>query len=494
MGAILVSSRYTFRLPLLDGYVLFNARTGGVLRLQGPDSEEVSALLSGVPRQIPADAFDEALTARLRRNGFLVDLSFDEVGAVRERYWEARRDATVVLLLTTTMDCNLGCYYCYETRSEDALRVTNVADILAIARERLCRQGKKGLHVDWYGGEPLMNLEFLEKASLALQEFCRSEGITYSASVISNGTHWPDDIERFVPRHRIREVQISFDGLKHNHDRRRRYRTGYRPSEDASSFDRAVHLVDRLLEVTRVDVRYNADAANAAEFPDFIDFATARGWFAAPFRCVIMVAKVSAYSERSAFLRGRELTGEQLGRLEAIAREKLPASANDDPDVFRGFPHPKTSVCGALASDSLVVGADGLEYRCGLQVGERGRAVGRLMGKPEPGETFPDQRWWNTFDPTTLPTCSRCSFLPICWGGCPKRHLEGSRADIDREGEFWRSNLPRMIAAGFGQPAPAGFAYTEADQFRDMQGSMKTDSFLIDFDHNGLEPPPHDYR
>ncbi|MEV0373353.1 SPASM domain-containing protein [Streptomyces sp. NPDC050636] len=133
-----------------------------------------------------------------------------------------------------------------------------------------------------------------------------------------------------------------------------------------------------------------------------------------------------------------------------------------------------SSVCGALAPDSAVIGADGLEYRCGLQVGEAHRAVGGLPVR----RTLPplnaglspsadDGEWWDAFNPTTLPTCSRCSFLPVCWGGCPKRYLDGSRTDIANEGRYWRINLPRQIASGFGEPTPEGFAFSEADQFRD---------------------------
>jgi uncharacterized protein len=261
-------------------------------------------------------------------------------------------------------------------------------------------------------------------------------------------------------------VQISFDGLKADHDRRRRYRAGYRPSPDASSFDRAVSLVDRLLQHARVDVRYNTDRGNVEDFAGFVDLARRRGWFDAPCRCVVMPARLAAYSDRSEFMRRHQLDHEQLDALEAGARRMLPVVAQDEPDVVGGFPHPKTSVCGALAFDSAVVGADGLEYRCGLQVGETRRAVGRF-GAVGGKESFPDLDWWDAFDPTTLPTCSKCSFLPLCWGGCPKRHLEGSRPDIDSEGRYWRTQLPRLIATGLNEQAPADFAFTETDQFRD---------------------------
>ncbi|MFF9408074.1 radical SAM protein [Streptomyces anandii] len=372
--------------------------------------------------------------------------------------------------MTTTMDCNLGCYYCYEKRSDEALDVGDADTLVEIARERVGRRGKKSLHIDWYGGEPLMNLAFMERASHALQDFCAAEGILYHASVVSNGTRWPQDVSGFVDRHRIREVQISFDGLKDNHDRRRRYRPVHRTEQDVSSFDQAVSLVDELVRHTRVDLRYNADHGNAGDLAGFVELAIERGWFDGPYRCVLMVAKLSAYSDRSAFLRPHELSAEEFEALQALAERMLPKDARDDQDIVDGFPRPKTSVCGALAPDSAVVGADGLEYRCGLQVGEIHRAVSTFRrGLPLLGESGPgaDSAWWDSFDPTRLPTCSRCSFLPVCWGGCPKRHLDADQAGVADEGRYWRTNLPRQVAAGFGETVPDGFAFTEADQFRD---------------------------
>jgi uncharacterized protein len=461
------TSRYNFRLPLADGFALFNASTGAVMKLGGADAGELSELLCGAPAEVSEDELGAELTARLRRNGFLVGARFDELAAIRERFWAARGEAPISLLVTTTMDCNLGCYYCFETRSPDSLRVGEVDDLVEIARERLERSGKRSLHIDWYGGEPLLNVEFLEAASAALQELCAERGASYRASVISNGTRWPDDVGAFVERHRLHEVQISFDGLQANHDKRRHYRRGHPAAGGESPFELGARLVGRLLEHTRVDVRYNADPGNAGDVEGFMDFAAEQGWFDAPHRCVVSVAKLTAYSDRSGFMRRRELDPDEFDGLRELTRRKLPQAAQDDQDIVGGFPYPKTSVCGALATDSTVVGADGLEYRCGLQVGESHHAVGRFGGEPAEGESFPEREWWNSWDPTTLPTCSRCSFLPVCWGGCPKRHLDGSRKDIDLAGRYWRSNLPRLVAAGFGEEPPEGFEYSESDQFRD---------------------------
>nr|WP_252393711.1 radical SAM protein [Candidatus Rhodoblastus alkanivorans] len=364
------------------------------------------------------------------------------------------------------MDCNLGCYYCYEERSGHALKSTDVAAIVDLAKRFVTGSGRHSLHVDWYGGEPLLNLEFLEAASLELQEYCEREGVSYVASIISNGTLWPGDVEAFVARNRIRQVQISFDGLQTNHDKRRRYRRDHDNACD-SSFAEAVNLVDRLVRCVRVDLRFNIDRANSGDLVPFIRFAKDRGWFNAVFPAVFQPARLASYSEASDFMRKYELSLDEFDALRAIVRNEIGTGARiEESEIPDGFPRPKTSVCAALAANSLVVGADGLTYRCGLQAGETKRAVGTLEDRSHVTAAWNDQSWWEAFDPTSAPSCSKCSFLPICWGGCPKKHLEGDVHAIQEQGRYWRNNLLRLIAHTAGIEAPRETVVADALQFR----------------------------
>jgi uncharacterized protein len=442
----LVPSRYNFSISNSVGEVaIYNARTGALLRLSGATSLQLAGCLGNPKQKIVSSALPSDLLRSLMVEGFLIDEVFDELAAVRETYWRARGETPMVLTITTTMDCNLGCYYCYEARSHESGKHQNIAEIAAFARAKLQASNGRSLHVDWYGGEPLLNLSFLEAASYALQDVCRDLNATYVASVVSNGTKWPDDVGSFVTSHRIRQVQISFDGLQHNHDKRRHYRKPYRAA-GASSFAIAVQTVDRLKKHVRVDLRFNLDSKNTYDLVPFVKFARDRGWFEEPYAAVLQPARVSAYSKRSGFLRASELSLERFDELRAVARKLLPEPLRiEESEIPDGYPFPKTSVCAALAKQSQVIGADGLAYRCGLQVGERHRAVGTVFqesGVASP-KTFVDTGWWQEFDPTRLPTCSKCSFLPICWGGCPKKHLEGDEHGTLEQGRYWRTNLPR---------------------------------------------------
>jgi len=483
-GVDLRPSAFNFFVPTREGPVLFNAASGRVLALAGADGTRLARDLSdprrelGIPEVV--SSIPTAVLADFVEGGFLIAGDGDEVDAIRSRYWTARVETPVVLTLTTTIDCNLGCYYCYEERSEAALSVTDVDQIVELAASLLEARSRPCLHVDWYGGEPLLNTAFLEAASAGLQDYCRRAGVQYTASVISNGTCWPDDIQGFVARHRLTQVQISFDGMRRNHDRRRRYRPGRAPSAQASSFDLAVDVVDRLVHCVRVDLRFNIDRKNRGDLLPFIRFARGRGWFDAAFPAVLQPARLAAYSERSAFMRRSQLSADEY---DAVRREARDAAAThiavEESEAPDGFPYPRSSVCAALALDSVVVGADRQLFRCGLQVAEPLRAVGRLGAVPSRKRSLPilgqdDGHWWATFDPTLQPRCSRCSFLPVCWSGCPKKHLEGDTDAVLEQGEYWRSNLARLVAQGVGRTVEDGFRYSEADQFRtvgDLSGT-----------------------
>jgi uncharacterized protein len=122
--------------------------------------------------------------------------------------------------------------------------------------------------------------------------------VNYSASIISNRTVWPDDVEASIERHRIRQVQITFDGLRSLHNRRRRFIQ--QADYGRSSFDEAAALISRLVHVCRVDIRLNIDDRNLGDFIPFVEFALAQGWFSADYRVTSSVGiAVIAYLLRN---------------------------------------------------------------------------------------------------------------------------------------------------------------------------------------------------
>jgi len=449
------NSRYNFYVQYQGNVALYNTLTGAFVKLVGEDGESLAISLCGRKSKFDLESFESYILGLLVKGGFLVSSPEEETETIRSRFARAREETPVVLTLTTTMDCNLGCYYCYEQRSQKKLTTNHVADIIDLAKASLERQNKRSLHVDWYGGEPMLNQTFLEDASSSLQKLCNELKVSYHASIISNGTCWPKDVERFIKQNRIRQVQISLDGLRNNHNKRRRYRKEFVDLAKQSSFDECIELIDKLLDYTRVDVRFNFDKQNSVDWSGLLEMAQKRNWFKKPYKAVIQPARISAYSEHSSFMRNAELSFEEFQFIRTAIKKHLPENVTvEESEIPDGFPYPRFSVCAALAKDSVVVGAEGALYRCGLQVGENNRIVGELGASqsfiplPQLSQTpiNNDSKWWDNFDVTELPKCSKCSYMPICWGGCPKKHLEGDTHALDEQTKYWHKNLPKQIA------------------------------------------------
>jgi uncharacterized protein len=211
------------------------------------------------------------------------------------------------------------------------------------------------------------------------------------------------------------------------------------------------------------------DSRNSADFIPFVEFCIVQGWFNGKFRATLQPARVAAYSEKSRFVERIGLPDEDFDQLKQDASSLLPPETIEEPESPSGYAAPKTSVCAALSNNAIVIGADRRLYRCGLQVSEEQRAVGSLNHDPfriinnEPATA--DKDWWAEFDPTTLRTCSVCSFLPVCLGGCPKKQLEADTNALEAQSMYWRKHLPRLIYKTANVPERP-WQFAERDQFR----------------------------
>jgi uncharacterized protein len=471
----LITSKYNFFIPVEDNAVLFNAISGMILRFNGHDAEKLARILCLPDGEISEEEMGKELFNNLKIGGFLISEGFNELDDIRRRFFKVRRQSPIIFTITVTADCNLNCYYCYEKRSKDMLYDKDIPAIVSLARQQLENNNKNSLHVDWYGGEPFLNIAFIEECSLALQKLCEEKGSRYSASIISNGTCWPEDAEDFIRRHRINQVQITFDGLADNHNKRRVYSKAYE-EESSNSFEKAIKLVDSLLNYVHVDIRLNIDPDNAADAVPFIRFVKDRGWFEKKFKPVIFPAKLTAITEKAAYMREIEISPERFHKIQAEIAEAVRGDAIvKSCGMLSDSLKIKNSVCAALAFDSLVIGADRQIYRCGLQVCEKQNAVGSINNiSVENGVENKTEAglWWENFDPSSNERCSACSFLPLCWGGCPKAFLENNTQLIKEQCDFWLENLPALIAESAGIKGFTGFRYDEAFQFRAMYASV----------------------
>lgn len=149
VGTHLQTSRYNFCLPLDTGFLLYNARTGASLRYSLDAPSEFLDAICQYPAKVAVEDIEERTRQRLLGAGFLVESGFDELEAIRGQYFNAKREAPVIVTITTTNDCNLGCFYCFQKRDASQLHNGRIDQIVDRITAIFAQSHKRTLHVDW---------------------------------------------------------------------------------------------------------------------------------------------------------------------------------------------------------------------------------------------------------------------------------------------------------------------------------------------------------
>jgi uncharacterized protein len=103
-------------------------------------------------------------------------------------------------------------------------------------------------------------VDAIEYLSGLLMEFCASNEVRFSGHMVTNGTcrpSAPHECVSFVKRHKIKHIQLSFDGLAENHNKRRHYLEKH--PDRPSSFDALCRTVDSLVGHANLYLRINMD-------------------------------------------------------------------------------------------------------------------------------------------------------------------------------------------------------------------------------------------
>lgn len=87
-------------------------------------------------------------------------------------------------------------------------------------------KGKGTLSVNWFGGEPLLNMNCIESLSDAFIAQCGESNVDYQASIITNGCLLSPEVVETLDRCQVFNVQVTFDGSEVFHNRMKHFSHG----------------------------------------------------------------------------------------------------------------------------------------------------------------------------------------------------------------------------------------------------------------------------
>lgn len=335
----------------------------------------------------------------LLKSKFIVEDDFCELKIAKFRRTYLKFDTTVFhIVINTTFNCNLDCWYCYEKKSAGTqLKQITIDSIKEVLRYKYDEVRYKELKISFFGGEPLMNMKAIRELCQFAKIFCSDNEIKLLCDFTTNATLINNNFLDFLKDYNT-TFQITLDGHRECHNSIR-----YNRKTKSGTYDIIVDNVSKILNTlpnSYVWLRINFDNKTLNDIPQIINDINSFDRK----RCSVILRKVWQVDidsiEKSALLRAIDLF--------------------IDNDFFVDyFALPRILPCFAERYNQVLINYDGGVFKCStLDSFDNNSSLGHLdkTGKI----TFDSAKLAEALIESDLKTCNDCSLYPACYGPCNK--------------------------------------------------------------------------
>lgn len=308
--------------------------------------------------------------------------------------------ANLALTIATTTACNARCFYCYEKGIKvNSLAETDIDKIIRFIKER---NNNKEIKISWFGGEPLLNSNFITS-------FCTrliNENIKFHSTMISNGYLLTNIQDKDLKTWNLKNIQITLDSTykKYNEIKNFIYK--------GNAFEKVVDGIKLMLKnKINVSIRLNFSKDNLDSILKTIDWIFENFGrnkylyvYAAPIIAKDVV--IPNNNEENIFLK----VWEKLAKYNYLKFDK---SFNLEQKLLP---------CARCNRNYFVISPGLKLYKCEHMIGIDNAEVGNLSS----GKTIINKEVLDSWENNELPEkCLTCSCLPVCYGGCKAYKDEG---------------------------------------------------------------------
>lgn len=127
-----------------------------------------------------------------------------------------------------TERCNLACDYCFTWHQNNNMKTKDLTEEMGIKIiNKFIELGDEGAkrNISWWGGEPLVCYDLLQKLVLYTEEKARREGFEVIFGGTTNGVLYTPDKVEWLVKHKS-AMLISLDGTEEAHDMHRKFVNG----------------------------------------------------------------------------------------------------------------------------------------------------------------------------------------------------------------------------------------------------------------------------
>lgn len=336
------------------------------------------------------------------------------------------------LCLHVAHSCNLNCAYCFASQGKySGERLLMSYEVGKRALDFLIENSgsRRNLEVDFFGGEPLLNLDVCKKLVSYARSIEKEAGKNFRFTLTTNGMLIDDDLIEFANKE-MSNVVLSLDGRKEIHDK---FRVDY---EGNGSWEKIVPKFKKLVNA-RDGKNYYMRGTFTHHNPDFLE--DIKEMLNLGFTELSMEPVVCAKDDPSYLTEeDLEIVKDQYEKLASLMLEKrregkpftfyhYMIDLTEGPCIYK-----RISGCGS-GTEYMAVTPSGELYPCHQFVGDEKYKLGDIYTGVTNKEIQNEFRQCNVY---AHPECDSCWAKLYCSGGCAANayHEAGSIKGVYKNG------------------------------------------------------------
>lgn len=339
---------------------------------------------------------DEAFYRELIKKRFIIRNSTDELKYVLDRKKEFIFNENLYnVVVNTTLDCNLNCWYCYKNRVKGSKLQPSVIDaIKKNIKLKYKERPFKILKLSFFGGEPFLYFEGIKNLLDFAKDFCKNNNVELIADFTTNATLITFEHVEYLKHFRC-HFQITLDGghVSHNLVKRNKSIDTYAKTLESLS------LINDNIRERFIAVRINFDNNTLLEIDEIIKDIN----FLDRIKSYVILKKVWQLST------DRINKDALLGAIQNLIDNKF---------LVDYYIMPKGCVCFAERENEVLFNYDGEVFKCTtISSFTNENTLGKLDFSTGHVEWNTDKiyDWFRDMQPEY---CKKCKWFPACLGIC----------------------------------------------------------------------------
>lgn len=386
-----------------DDIYLANTFSGAVFKIDRPLSQLIT---QGNIDDLSSEDYES-----FKKTDVIIGDEIEELRVLSYRQNTAKFHSTILsLTILLTSDCNFRCTYCFEGLEKKAtyLSETTKNRIFKFIQMTLGNDSNiQTVSITLFGGEPLMKFECSYDFLSKIQNLCAEKNKKFVTSIVTNGALITESRLEKLNNLNCSMIQITLDGTKEIHDKRRM------DSYGNGTFETVANGIRKVIKYGKLGfpvIRINIDRTNLDSTFELLNY-LARESFT---QCYIDFGIIRDANEIGCNCNDACFSDEELGEVLSPLWNKL---------VELNFPVSFANIrraiyCGLCSDSTFTIDSNGDIYKCWEMVGQEAFKIGQLDDSGAiiniSGHFFD----WMSRGIETIPECKECKYLPICGCGC----------------------------------------------------------------------------